>query len=140
MEGGGRLFLEESTLWDGGKYVTTHLIVARKFLEQNPQLLKKLVSAHIEVTQKINSDKKAAAAILNEQLKKETGKAVRDDVLQQAMSRVEFAWDPVTASLKKEADAAFETGFVKQRPELSGIYSLQTLNDVLKEKQLDPVH
>jgi len=30
IEGGGRVFLEEKTLWPDGKYVTTHLIVNKR--------------------------------------------------------------------------------------------------------------
>jgi NitT/TauT family transport system substrate-binding protein len=60
LEGGGKLFLEEKDLWPGGRYVTTHLIVNKSFLEANPTLIKNLLAAHIEVTQQINSDKVAA--------------------------------------------------------------------------------
>jgi NitT/TauT family transport system substrate-binding protein len=139
IEGGGKLFLDEKTLWPEGKYVTTHLIVSRAFLDKNPGLVKKLITSHIEITQKINSDKKAAATILNEELKKETGKALPEKVVQQAMERVEFTWDPIGSSLKSGANAAFEVGIVKTKPDLTGIYSLKILNDVLKEKLQKPV-
>jgi NitT/TauT family transport system substrate-binding protein len=139
LEGGGRLFLDEKTLWPEGRYVTTHLIVNRTFLANNPKLMKRLLEALVEVTQQINSDKAAAARVLNAELKKETGKALPDAVIARAMERVEFTWDPIGSSLRKSAGAAYRVGFLRAPPDLAGIYSLRLLNEVLQEKQLPPV-
>jgi len=139
IEGGGELFLDEKTLWPEGRYVTTHLIVRKEFLAKNPVRVRNLLAALVEVTQRINADKTAAAKIVNAELKQETGKALPDAVIERAMSRVEFTWDPISSSLRKSADAAHKVGFLKTAPDLSGIYSLKLLNEVLKEKSLPPV-
>lgn len=139
VEGGGELFLDEKTLWPGGRYVTTHLVVRRQFLASSPALVKKLLAAHVEVTQQINADKTAAADILNAELKKETGKPLPDEVIRRALERVEFTWDPIASSLRQSAESAHHVGFLRARPNLAGIYSLATLNSVLKEKNLPPV-
>jgi NitT/TauT family transport system substrate-binding protein len=139
VEGEGHVFLEEKTLWPDGKYVTTHLVVNKVFLAENKRIVQDLLTALIEVTEQINSDKKAAAALLNEQLKRETGKPIKAEVIEKAVTRVEFTWDPIAPSLKKSAEAAHRIGLLKGAPELSGIYSLSYLNDVLKKKNLPPV-
>ena len=139
VEGGGELFLEEKSVWPEGKYVTTHLVVGRTFLVDNQKTVRKLIAALVEVTERINSDKVAAAAVLNEQLKKETGKALKNEVIQKAMSRVEFTWDPLCASLKQSAEASHRIGFIRQEPALGGIYALSLLKDVLKEKNVPAV-
>lgn len=136
LEGAGRVFLEEKTLWPEGRYVTTHLIVNRQFLAEKQNLLKKLMGAHIAITQQINADKAAAAKVLNEQLKKETGKALKPEVISNALSRVELTWDPIAPSLRKSAEIAHTVGFLKTAPQLEGIYSLKLLNAVLREKNL----
>lgn len=139
VEGGGELFLDEKSLWPGGRYVTTHLVVSRTFLANNHEIVTKLLAALVEVTERINSDKAAAAGLLNEQLRKETGRALKDEVIRKALSRVEFTWDPMCASLKQSADASRRIGFIHQEPALGGIYFLNPLNDVLKEKGLQPI-
>jgi NitT/TauT family transport system substrate-binding protein len=139
LEGGGVVFLEENTLWPDGKYVTTHLVVSRAYLMKNKQVIRSLIAALVEITERINSDKAAAASILNGQINKETGRALKDEVIQKAMARVEFTWDPISPSLKKSADASYRIGFIKTVPALGGIYALGLLNDVLKEKNLPPV-
>src|SRR5262245_31325311 len=139
LEGSGRLFLEEKSLWPDGRYVTTHLIVSRQYLATHEDLVKKLLAAHVEVTQQINADKAAAAAILNGQLKKETGKPLKPEVIARALDRVELTWDPIAASLRQSAETAYKIRFLRKPPQLDGLYSLNLLNAVLREKGLPEV-
>jgi NitT/TauT family transport system substrate-binding protein len=139
LEAGGQVFLEEKTLWPEGKYVTTHLIVSRAFLRSKPEIVKKLVAAHVAVTKKLNEDRKAAAKILNDQMKVETGKALKDEIISRALGRVEFTWDPAVASLQKGAESAHRIGYIRGEPKLDGIYSLDLLNQILKEQNLPEV-
>lgn len=136
LEAGGQVFLEEKDIWPEGKYVTTHLVVSRAFLVNKPELVKKLLAAHVEVTKKLQADKESAAKILNKQLKEETGKALKDETISRALQRVEFTWDPVPASLYKGAEGAHRIGYLRNPPKLDGIYSLNLLNQVLKEQEL----
>ena len=136
FESGGELFLDEKKLWPNGRYVTTHLAVSKRFLAGNRKLITNLLAALVEVTQQINADKAAAAQVLNAELKRETGKALPDAVIARAMERVEFTWDPISSSLRKSAEAAHKIGFLRTQPDLKGIYSLTTLNEVLQEKHL----
>lgn len=139
LEGSGRLFLDEKTLWPEGRYVTTHLIVNKGFLAEKQELLKKMLAAHVAITQQISSDKAGAAKVLNDQLKKETGKALKPEVIISALNRVELTWDPIGSSLRKSADVAHKVGFLRAAPRLEGIYSLKLLNEVLREKNLPEV-
>jgi NitT/TauT family transport system substrate-binding protein len=139
LEAGGKLYLDEKTLWPQGKYVTTHLVVTKAFQQKNADLVKKLLQAHVDATQALNKDRATSATLLNAQLSKETGKDLKPEVVQRALERVEFTWDPISNSLHEAAEKAFEIGFLKTKPNLTGIYSLDPLNEVLKEKQLPAV-
>jgi len=139
VEGGGTVFLEEKSLWPGGRYVTTHLVVNKTFLADNQPVVRSLVAALVEVTGRINADKAAAIPILNDQLKRETGKPLKPEVIQKAMSRIELTWDPICSSLKSSAEASHRIGFLRAEPRLEGLYALSLLNDVLKEQNLPPV-
>jgi NitT/TauT family transport system substrate-binding protein len=139
IEAGGQLVLDEKTLWPEGRYVTTLLVVSRSFLASNPAIVKNLIAAHVEATQRINADKTAAAKVLNAELKRETGKSLKPEVIARAMERVEFTWDPVSTSLHKSAEAAHQLLFLRKPPELKGIFVLDPLNEVLKEQSLPPI-
>jgi hypothetical protein len=53
---------------------------------------------------------------------------------------MQVTYDPISDSLAASAEAAFRAGYLDQAPDLSGIYSLGLLNQVLDERGLDPVH
>ncbi len=139
LEGSGRLFLDEKTLWPHGRYVTTHLVVNKQFLAEHRELVTKLLAAHVEVTRRINANKRAAAKVLNAQLKKETGKALKAEVITRALDRVELTWDPIPLSLRKSAETAYTIKFIRTAPQLEGVYDLKLLNAVLRKKNLPEV-
>jgi len=138
-EGGGKVFLEEKTLWPDGRYMTTVLIVSRKFMNANPEIVRKLLRAHVEITQKLNADKAAAIPIVNAEIKRETGSELASAVIESAMKRVEFTWDPAESSLMKSAQDAYAAGFLKDAPKLDGLCNLKLLNEVLKEMGLSEI-
>jgi NitT/TauT family transport system substrate-binding protein len=134
-QGKGRLFLDERDLWPNGQFITCHLIVSTKFLRDNPELVKKWLRAHVEVTDWINGHLPEAKKSLNQQLQTETGKALPADVLDEAFGRLQVTYDPLRASLFTAAKSAFDAGFLgRQMPDLSRLYDLTLLNQVLTEK------
>ena len=44
QEAGGKVYLDERDLWPNGDFVTTHLIVRAKFLDEHPDVIEKLVA------------------------------------------------------------------------------------------------
>jgi len=139
LEGNGRLYLDEKTLWPDGRYATTELVMTKQYMANNEDVVRKLLLAHVEITQKINADKAAAGAVVNAQLKKETGKALKEEVIRRALDRVEFTWDPIAPSLQKSADTAYRVRFLRRPPALGGLFVLDPLNSVLREKGLAPI-
>jgi NitT/TauT family transport system substrate-binding protein len=140
LEGDGRLFLDEREIWPDGKFVTTHLIVSTEFLKEHPDLVKKWLAAHVELTEWINKNPVEAKTLLNEEIKRETGKALPQNVLDESLKRLDITYDPIASSLFKSAKSAYELGFLgSEQPDLSNIYDLTLLNEVLSEKGLQPV-
>src|SRR5690349_7398627 len=134
-EGNGNLFLDERTLWPGGQFVTAHLIVSTKFLKEHPDVVKNWIRAHVELTDWINGNLPEAKKLLNSQIQKETGKALPPSVLDEAFGRMQVTADPLRNSLLNSARSAFEAGFLgRQMPDLSQLYDLTLLNQVLAEK------
>ena len=134
-EGNGRLFLDERDLWPQGQFITCHLIASTRFLHDNPELVKKWIRAHVDLTDWINGHLPEAKKLLNQQIAKETGKALPDAVLDEAFGRLQATYDPLRGSLMNAAKSAFDAGFLgRQMPDLSSLYDLSLLNQVLAEK------
>jgi NitT/TauT family transport system substrate-binding protein len=137
-EANGKIFVDERDLWPpDGKFVTANIIARTDYLAQNPDVIKKLIDAHVNETQGINNNKEQAIKEFNVQLKKLTGKELPEDVLTESLTRLEFTYDPIKESLFKSANDAYDLGFLakgKARPNLEGIYDLTVLDQVLTEK------
>ena len=139
-EAGGKIFLDERELWQDGKFVTGHIIVSTKFLKEHPDILKKILAAHVELTQRINADPTTAKKTLNSEIARLTGAALSEQVLEDAWGRQTVTYDPISSSLLGSADAAFRAGFLGDTmPNLDKIYDLTILNEVLAEKNLSLV-
>ena len=138
-EAGGRIFLDERTQWPNGQFVTAHIIVSTDFLKNNPDIVKKVIAANVNETKWINDHPDEALKVYNEELKKLTGKTIPEDEYKAGTSRLTLTYDPIKDSLFESANDAYDIGFLKQKPDLSGIYDLKLLNEVLKEDGLSPI-
>ena len=135
QEGSGRLFVDERTLWPNGQFVIGLLVVNTKFLKAHPDLVKNWIRANVELTDWINGHPPEAKKLLNRQIQTETGKALPPLVLDEAFSRMQVTYDPLHAALSTAAQQAFDDGFLgRQMPDLSRLYDLSLLNQVLAEK------
>lgn len=123
QEGGGVVFMDEREIWKeltGGRFATTLLIAHPKFLDAHPDLGGRWVAAHTELTDWIARHPAEAKVVVNDEIKKETGKALPQAVLDSAWARVAFTADPIEASLSQSIRWAFEQGFLgRERPDLS---------------------
>ena len=138
QEGGGKVLVDEKTLWPGGLYVTTHLIVRTDYLQAHPQIVRALLAGVIEANDLVNGDPAKAQALTNQGIQKVTSKTIADKVIAAAWPNLTFTVDPVAASLKASADHATKVGLL-QPVDLTGIYDLTLLNDLLKAAGRAPV-
>ncbi|HZD35583.1 MAG TPA: ABC transporter substrate-binding protein [Nitrososphaeraceae archaeon] len=152
-ESNGRILVDESDLWPpDGKFVTTNIVVRTDFLKNNPEIVKNLINANIDETMWINDRLKnirnsngntgidSFIRAFNNGLERITGSTLPEDELRDALQRLEFTCDPVEQSLFRMADDAYELGLIGRgdKPNLSNIYDLRLLNEVLKERNLLP--
>jgi NitT/TauT family transport system substrate-binding protein len=119
--------------------VTTQLVSSVAFLAQQPAVVKKIVAAHVELTDWINAHPADAKRLLNAEIEVETSKGIAAAVLDRAWERIEITHDPVSASLRRSARDAHAAGFLEQDPDLAHIYALEILNEVLAGKGLPGV-
>jgi NitT/TauT family transport system substrate-binding protein len=137
-EANGKIFVDERELWPpDGKFVTANIIARTDYLSENPDIIELLLQAHIDKTIWINKNKEQAIAAFNGALKKITGKTIPDDEIRDALTRLEFTYDPIKESLLRIADNAYELGYLgngRSKLDLSSIFDLTVLNDILDER------
>jgi NitT/TauT family transport system substrate-binding protein len=143
----GKILVDERDLWPDGKFVTSDIIVRTDYLEQNPDVIKKLLEAHVEQTKWI-SEKLAdtnntenvdeVVTDFNKGLAKITGKTYPENQLREALSNIDFTIDPLADTLLSISNSSNDLGFIKTGKnwnyEITKLYDLRILNQVLEEK------
>jgi NitT/TauT family transport system substrate-binding protein len=131
QDGHGKVLVDERSLWPQGQFVTTQLVVATSYLNKHPSVVAALLKGNIDATNFINANPAEAQTIVNDGIKKLTGKSLSSKVVQDSWSKMTFTVDPIAASLYKQASAAESVGLLKS-VNLKGIYDLAPLNTILK--------
>ncbi|HKY34212.1 MAG TPA: ABC transporter substrate-binding protein [Candidatus Polarisedimenticolia bacterium] len=140
QEADGTVFLEESSLWPGGRYVTTHVIAATRFLREHPDLVRIWLQEHASITAWIGQRPAEAMAALNQEIHRLTGAPLPQAIMESSMARLELTDDPLRESLLVCARRAFALGFLgKTEPDLSGIHDLSILNEIRAAAGRPPV-
>jgi len=131
LDGGTRL-VNEASLWPGGNFVTTNLVVAQSFLKAHPSTVNGLLKGQIQANSYINANGTAAASVANAELTKLLGKGLKPNVLAAALPFIHFTDNPIASSLAADAQHAVAVGLLTPVKNLSGIYDLGPLNALLK--------
>jgi NitT/TauT family transport system substrate-binding protein len=130
LNDGGKKLVDEATLWPGGKFVTTQLVVTQKFLKAYPTTVEALLKGLIEANDKVAAKSADVEAAVNAAIKGLSGKALKPAVLTSAFAALTPTVDPIASSLKTDLEHGVEIGVSKQA-DLKGIYDLTLLNKLL---------
>lgn len=131
LDAGAKVLLDEATLWPGGKFPTTVLVVRTKFLQEHPKTVRELLSGLLAAIESTNADQAAAKTAVNKQLEELTGKSLKPEVIDRAFSNIEVTADPVAAQFPQLANDQVAAGIAKEAPLVAGFADLGPLNDVL---------
>lgn len=138
IDGGAHVLVDEAELWDDGAFPTTVLLVSKQFLAEHPQTVEALVEGHADAVQFIEDEPGRAAADINAQLEKDTGKPLGEEVLARALEHVHFTVDPVAGTFEQVLADGVAAGTAKDGS-IDGLFDLAILNGVLKARGAEPV-
>lgn len=134
VETGGRVLVDERSLWPGDQFVTTQLVVRTELLRDQPAVIERLLRGHVDTTRYLNERPDDAMQLVDRGLRRLTGQGTPSEVLASAWRNLSFTNDPIASSLRKSANDATELGFLNLGGiDLNGIYDLGLLNKVLAE-------
>jgi sulfonate transport system substrate-binding protein len=139
VNAGGKVLVDEKTLWPGGKFVTTNLLVRTDFLKAHPDVVKQLLEGQVAANKAVNDDPAHAQQVVAAAIGKLTGKPLKADLVAQAWKSLTFTDDPLPATLVAGAQHANAVGLLDKVDNLKGIYDLTLLNQVLASKGLSKV-
>jgi NitT/TauT family transport system substrate-binding protein len=138
VQAGGKVLVDERSLWPNSQFATTVLIVRTDFLAAHPAAVSGLLRGLVDAEDLTASDPTKAQQLTNQGLAKVTGKPIPDAVLKAAWPNLTFTVDPLLASLQTSEDHAVALGFVKAA-DLKAIADLGPLNEILRAKNRTPI-
>jgi len=139
VEADGELFLDERSLWPNGDFATALVIARKPFLDEHPDVVVTWLETHVALTLWAQANPEEAKRRANEQIELITTKALPQAVLDGAWSRQRLTYDPIASSVLQSAEAAYVAGFLEEEPDISSLFDLGPLNQVLVEQGLPAV-
>jgi NitT/TauT family transport system substrate-binding protein len=134
-EGLAEVYIDEADLWPGGEFVTTHLLVNTTYMEEHPEVVRRLVDANVQAIQFLNENPDEAKASAQAELIKAGAPSLDQAVVDSAWEKLSFTWDPVASSLEVGAQNAFDLGYLEENPSnIMDLYRIDDLNAILEEQ------
>jgi NitT/TauT family transport system substrate-binding protein len=144
VQDGGKILVNEASLWPKGQFVTTNIVVRTDFLNQYPDIVETFLKANEQALAFIKKDPQQAQTDFNAGLQALTGSTIDEAVLPDAWDQVTFTDNPLKATLVESAAHAVQVGLLDQGAIDSAggfdpLYDLTLLNKVRAQENLPPV-
>jgi NitT/TauT family transport system substrate-binding protein len=130
-EGGGKILVDEKTLWPDGKFVTTNIIVRTQFLNEHPDVVKQVLQGNLDAIDFIKTNRAQAEQDVATQIQKITGKPIAPNLVTASLDNMLFTPDPLPQTLQQSAKDAVALGLLQPPKQLFKIYDLRQLNSIL---------
>lgn len=123
--GNAEILLDYDELFLDGNYPSAVVIANGDFMEEHPDLVADFLEMHQDATLFINENPEDAQQIVNTEIELATGKALDNEVIKNAFSRME-----VTDTLNKDAIMSFATiskeeAFTTKIPEEKNVFNTE---------------
>ena len=133
LQAGAKVLVDEKDLWQKGEFITTVLIVNKKFAAEHPDTVKALLKGHVESVDWLNAAPAAEkSTVLNDALKESAGAALPPDVIGRSLKNIVYTVDPLAGTYRKLLQDGVDAG-TTQMADINGIFDLTALNSVLGE-------
>ncbi|MFH1425865.1 MAG: aliphatic sulfonate ABC transporter substrate-binding protein [Candidatus Kerfeldbacteria bacterium] len=135
IEADGELIIDERDLWEGDKFITTNIVANTDFLNEHPDLVRKFLEAHVELTDWIIANPAEAQTVVNSEIERITSARIADNVLEMAWERIDPTVDPLSDTALEFSEWAFDNGFLgEEKPNLDDLYDLTILNEITNQQ------
>lgn len=110
------LLLDYQDIYLGGNYPVAVVIVRNEFMEENPEVVKKFLELHQEVTDEINQNLEGSVDAMIDEIQSLTGNEYEKDTVLGAFSRTNVTTKLNEEALNAFAQTSYEQGFITALP------------------------
>lgn len=130
LEAHAKVLVDERSLWPGGDFSTTALVVSTTFLRDHPDSVRALIDGQLAANAWITENGPAAQTLVNSEVGRLTGKALTPAEIVRAFAEQTVTDDPFAATLQTSFDHAVAAGLLK-KADLKGIVDVTILDGEL---------
>jgi NitT/TauT family transport system substrate-binding protein len=117
---GGRALLNWRTILDNGDYLQGVAFTTRKFAEANPDLVRRFVAAHTQVTNELNKDRARGDAQVLAAWSKATRRTLDPAVSRAAFASIKYTSKADLNDFERLADLTYQAGILREKGSLEG--------------------
>ena len=132
-EAGGRVFLNEASLWPQGKFPTVQLVAATSFLQDHADVVQHFIKGLLTTIDWMNANPDQAKEAANSALLALVAKPILHNTLNDSWAHLTFSADPLASAMSTEAQHLVQAGFASN-VSLKGIFDLHLLNQLLQQE------
>lgn len=123
--GNAEILLDHKEVFLEGNYPTAVVVASQDFIEDNPDLVREFLEAHEEATVYINENMDEARSIVNTEIKETTGKALDEEVIKNAFTRMTVDTQLNREAIMKFAEISKTEGFISKVPEEDDVFTTE---------------
>jgi len=131
VDAGASTLVDEKTLWPGGQFPSTVLIVRTDFLKQHPDSVDALLRGEQQAIDLAAASPAEAKTVTNAAIQRLTGATLSQAVLDRAFTELSFGLDPQASTFPQLAQDSVTAGVAPTATNLNGFADLTELNKVL---------
>jgi len=139
LEANAKVLVDERTLWPDGRFVTTHLVTTKRYVDEHPDIVIRFLNAYVNVTLHLQQADDSDRRIINDEILNLTGSRLSDDTITAAFLNFNVTYDPIGPSLATYLSWAQDLGFIPRETRADSLYDLDRLNEILVMRGLLPV-
>jgi NitT/TauT family transport system substrate-binding protein len=113
---------QEKDLWPDHEFALTVVVATPEFMAAHPAELEKILAVHRSWTQRLRQSPQQYVRPLDDALFDLTKVRLGVDVIGNALKRTEFTNDPMPQTFATMAQWTKDAGFIRQVPDLSGLF------------------
>ncbi|MEM4705718.1 MAG: ABC transporter substrate-binding protein [Candidatus Nitrosocaldus sp.] len=135
LKEGGKIFLDERSIWPDGRFATTVLVARSDLIDRSPDLVDRVLRIHINIIRWINEHRDEAMGIASREIRSITGQSLPEDVVKSAFSSLEFTYDLMQGSIEGYIRKGKMLGLFHSDPTLDRLFYYDDgLNRILEDE------
>ncbi len=123
--GNAQILLDDKEVFLDGNYPTAVVVASSDFIEEHPELVKEFLQVHEDTALYINENMDEAQSIVNAEIKDATGKAIDEEIIRNAFTRMTVDTDLNKEAIMKFAEISKAEGFISSVPEESDVFTTE---------------